>query len=165
VKKKFWSEGTSAKGDAKKISRLSQGAWDWIWMGAVGLVLGASAQAAKIYSFTGKISHITGNEVQVTQGSEAREFGTSGLSAEQRDSLRIGDVVTLWFTLEAQGMTRQQAGQAKGLRNSSPSDEKRDLRDQGSDPDESPWIPPAVQDDRAFYNARVDWNSNSNRGA
>jgi hypothetical protein len=163
VKKKFWSEGTSAKSDGKKISSLSQAAWDWIWLGAVGLVLGASAQAAKIYSFTGKISHITGNEVQVTQGSEAREFGTSGLSAEQRDSLQIGEVVTLWFTLEAQGMTRQQAGQAKGLRNSSPLDEKRerDLRD----PDESPWIPPAVQDDRAFYNARVDRDSDLNRGA
>lgn len=127
----------------------------------VGMVLGATAHAAKIYSFTGKVSQITGNEVQVTRGSDVREFSMSGMSVDQKEGLKIGEQVTLWYTMEAQSATQQQAGRAGNLKSDTPS---KDLQNELQE-DESEPLPPKIQDDRAFYNAKVDLKNDSKQGA
>jgi hypothetical protein len=122
---------------------------DWGWKMAVALLLAASAQAAKIYSFTGKVSRISDNDVEITRGSESREFAMSGMTAEQKDSLKVGEQITIWYTMEAQSTTQQQPGRVQ-----KPSPEIED--------NASPV--PSIQDDRAFYNAKIDWSQDSSNG-
>ncbi len=138
---------------AEKMMTMMGGAKDWVWTAMVGLVLGATAHAAKVYSFTGKISQISGNEIQVTRGPTMREFAMSGLTVDQKDGLRVGEEITIWYTMEAQGVTRQEAGRAG------------DLKEDAAPT--SPNVPdvPNVQDDRAFYNAKVDLKIDSSQGA
>jgi hypothetical protein len=139
-----------------EMGATMKAAKDWIWMVMVGLMLGVSAHAAKVYSFSGKISHISGNDIEVTRGSEAREFAMSGLTVDQKDVLKVGDEITLWYTMEAQGMTRQQAGRAGNLKSEPP---------QSPSEQESSPVPPSIQDDRAFYNAKVDLSMDGSQGA
>jgi hypothetical protein len=133
---------------------------DWAWMLVVGMVLGASAHAAKIYSFTGKVSQISGNEVQVTRGSDVREFSMSGMTVDQKDGLKVGEQITIWYSMEAQSATHQQAGRVANPKNDAPSkDLQKELQDDDSDS-----VPPNIQDDRAFYNAKVDLKNDSSLG-
>jgi hypothetical protein len=133
---------------------------DWVWMGMVGLALGATAHAAKIYSFTGKVSQISGNEVQITRGTDVREFAMSGMTVSQKEDLKVGEEITIWYTLEAQSATRQQAGRAGNLKK--PPSRAAPQEDQNDDQNS---IPPNIQDDRAFYNAKVDLQIDSLKGA
>jgi hypothetical protein len=133
-------------------------------MAMVGLVLGATAHAAKIYSFTGKISQISPNEVQVTRGSDVKEFAMSGMSVDQKDNLKVGEEITIWYTMEAQGATHQQAGRAGNLKNNSPQNNPQANPQANPQEDDSNPIPPNIQDDRAFYNAKVDLKHDQSQG-
>lgn len=126
----------------------------------VGMVLGATAHAAKIYSFTGKVSQISGNEVQVTRGTDVREFSMSGMSVDQKEGLKVGEQITLWYSMEAQSATHQQAGRAGNLKTDTPS---KDLQNEIQDDDSEP-LPSNIQDDRAFYNAKVELKNDSSLG-
>jgi hypothetical protein len=141
---------------------MKTGSREWTWMVWVVSLLAASAHAAKMYSFSGKVSRITGNEVEVTRGTDTREFGISGMSVEQKDQLKLGEEVTLWFSMDAQRVTRQQAGRAGNLRESNPPQAQPDS---DTDSNDSSVIPPGVQDDRAFYNAKVDSKPTGKTGA
>ena len=123
---------------------------DWGWKMLIALLLAASAHAAKIYSFTGKVSRISGSDVEITRGSESREFATSGMTADQRENLKVGEQITIWYTMEAQSTTKQQPGRVQ-----EPESEIED----GASP------VPSIQDDRAFYNAKIDWSQDSSNGA
>jgi hypothetical protein len=95
-----------------------------------------SADAAKTYQFTGKVTALSPDTISLKQGERTLEFNRGGLG-----DVKMGDDVTIWYTLDAQKAKstrapRQEPGQAAPKK----SREKKQI----------------IIDDRAFYDARND---------
>lgn len=94
---------------------------------SLAISAGAATVGERLYSFTGKVTRITGDEIEVKSGNETRLFESGDLKSGDRANLHVGDGVTFWYSMKVERVKRQQAGQKKI---------------------------PSVQDDRAFYNAK-----------
>jgi hypothetical protein len=98
--------------------------------------------AAKLYQFTGTITHVANDTISVKNGAEEFEFNRSQLHAPQ--SVKEGQQITVFYRLDAKRITPpQQAGEARPNEMAPPSQNDQDNM-KGN----------VIQDDRTFLNAK-----------
>jgi hypothetical protein len=116
----------------------------WIF----GMYAAGGAQAAQAYQFTGKVTGIKGDTIALSHGLETLEFERAQASRSSRGlrGLKIGDEVTVWYTLQARkAAPYHQPAQQPGRISPAPS--PHDV------PGKEKHI---ILDDRAFYDASVE---------
>ena len=103
---------------------------------------------AKTYQFTGKVTGLRGDTVALSHGLETLEFDRGDLVSASRElrGLRIGDEVTIWYTLEAQ----------KARPHHAPAQQPGQVAPEPSPQDVPGKEKQIILDDRAFYDAGIE---------
>jgi hypothetical protein len=115
---------------------------------SIGVAVAAStANAGRVYQFSGKVAAMSGEAISLKSGSEVLEFRKDTLGNSQRDfqRVKVGDQITIWYTLDAQKVKVQGAPQQPGQVAPKAKPDLENGEKKG-----------IIQDDRAFYDARND---------
>lgn len=107
------------------------------------MLLSQFALAAQLHPFTGTVTRVTRDSIELRVRDETLQFGREELGKSKSSEPKVGDRVTIWSRLKAERVQKRREEAGESGRESDPIIDDRAFYGASADPPDSNDEPPA----------------------